>query len=137
MQLDNFTCIRCKNTYDEFERNDRACRIDKQEICQACREKLGLLYPSRKSLRGQIVIFTQTGKTGKQQICELCQERIPKGSREVSYRLKRGKRIYQHLDCPEHKQGQIDLDGLRGGSQAPESFSSGYFSGGVSGSSLF
>lgn len=134
MPIDNFICIRCKNTYDEFERNDRACRIDKQEICQACREKLGLLYPARKSLRGQIVIFTQTGKTGKQQICELCQERIPKGSREVAYKLYRGKRIYHHLDCLEYKQHQIDFGGSRGGFQAPESFSSGY---GSSGSSFF
>jgi hypothetical protein len=103
--LETYTCERCKREFDEFDRLDRAWKIDHKDICMPCREKLGLTYPIRKTT--PIDLHMMIGKTGKAHPCWLCGEDIAKGSRQVQYQGIGKSRRYMHLSCPEWKQVKL------------------------------
>ena len=99
-------CIQCKNTYDEFEYNDKACGIDGMMICTKCRVTLGLLYKYDSS---DWVRVHQAGKMRNEKPCILCSEVIPRGSIHAQYKKQRGKKLYFHDSCPAYRQERLDI----------------------------
>lgn len=101
-----YVCSQCKASFDEFEFDRKSFDKDGRILCGLCRYALGLQY-----IRGAKTkkIYSMAGKTGKEKTCILCGERIKKGSREVRYRVHRGKREYLHNDCPVERQGNLGV----------------------------
>lgn len=105
--IETYKCIKCKNTFDEFENIDRAYKIDGERLCKKCRTILDQLYPWNEAAYGNPIHLAK-GAIRKEYQCALCNQSIVKGSRNVMYKVIRGKKLYMHVDCPDLKQLHFD-----------------------------
>lgn len=99
---DEYKCIRCKKTFGWIEMNDRAYKIDEEVLCKHCRTMLDQLYPLDGDAFGNPIHYTK-GAVRKSHECALCNEQIQPGSRNLMYKVIRGKKMFMHVSCPDYR----------------------------------